>query len=301
MRHLSLLLILLTGCANHIVKDPFPPSIDTGNKRVETIICGSHEVGENGCVFPDGNTSGSLRVLKVLSGEITLKGCGLDKSYSYSSDDLNQWLEVPLSGNLLSDCVIDVYQKVKFPGQDKLEFPIYGMRGTVSLGRCPTGVSCDFSSSQVANGVGFVDYVISGNGNYLSRGCGQVVDGPSPINGSKQLRFALMWPGGYPSGKAECLFVTGINGLNVQKRYFKVNIFRKDTVLLSTPEIKTNGNFIEFTGDEYASVTIVDGKPIIDHKGRFEKSTDGNYLRFYTVNGRSLIVFIKNGEIAWIK
>ena len=294
-------MFLFTACANKIVPDPFPPSIDTGHKRVETVICGSHDVGENGCVFPDGNLYGALKIFKVMSGEVSVRGCGMDKSYAYTNDEIQQWIEIPLSGKVSDDCVIDIYQKVIFPGQDKLDFPIYGMRGTVSIGACSVGISCDFKQRQSMLNVPLDDYVISGDGSYLIRGCGQVVDGPSPIKGSKSIKLDLIWPGGYPKDKSECLFVTGIKGVSLQKRYFKVSLFKRSAEFLSTPEIKKTGKQIEFMGDEYASITMIDGKVVVDHHGKFTPDVAGNYLRFYTANGRSIVAFVQNGEIVWTK
>jgi hypothetical protein len=297
----TIIFFILTGCANKLVQDPFSPSIDTGYKRVETIICGTHQVGENGCVFKEGILSGTLKIFKVAAGEISLKGCGLDKSYVYAQDENNSWFEIPLSGTLQEDCVVDIYQKVIFPGQEKATFPIYGIVGTVSFGVCPKDIPCDFKVQQHEIIVPLDDYQITGDGQYLIRGCGVVVEGPKEIHGPKNIRLDLIWPGGYPRAKSSCLFVTGIKGVFKQKRYFKINLFGNATEFVSVPDLKFSAKEIEFTGDQYVSLTMIDGKAILDRKGKFEISPSGNYLRFYTVNGRSLVVFIKDGEVVWTK
>jgi hypothetical protein len=298
---LFILILLSLSCAQKLKQDPFKPSIDTNYKRVETVICGNHSVGENGCVYKNGDLSGSLKIFKVLTGEVTLSGCGLDHSYSYEYDKNNQWLELPLGGKLESDCIIDIYQKIKFPKQETATFPIYGIKGTVSLGTCSSDSSCEFKNKQVMVGIEIDSYAITGDGSYMVTGCGQTVEGPSPIHGVKNLRFDLMWPGGYPSAPAECLFITGVKGVFKQKKYMKINLFSRETQFVSDPDVKKEGSSVSFSGDEYVSLTLTDDSFIEGSAGKFTSNIEGNYLRFYTVNGRSLVAFIRDGEVVWTK
>jgi hypothetical protein len=311
MKYLIVVCLFLSACAS-LVHDQNPPSIGEGSQRVESVICDRHDVGENGCVFPDGVLSGSLKIYGVNSGTIAIKGsgCGVNTSFAYAKSD-NPWIDLPLkeligSDRIVEDCVLDVYQRPNFPHQDKFPWPILGMMGTITLGTCPSGVDCSYVKKEINHDMDFGLWQITSpvGGQYLLRGCGNEVargDYVAPFS----FDLKALWPLGYPSsGNTGCLFVMGIRGGDGTKikAYYKLWLMKDGHTPMASPSIVMNKKKkIEFVGDINTSIVIVDGDLIVGSSGTFLPSAEGNTLRFYSDVGRSLVVFIKDGKIQWVK
>ena len=302
----------LTACsALSLVRDPAPASIDMGHKRVETEICGRQGVGENGCVFPDGNLDGILKIYKGVSGSVSIigQGCSVDKNFHYEFDG-NPWIELPLKEligeRIDNDCVLDIFQYLKFYGDEESPHPIRGMHGTVTLGTCPEGVVCNFDEEQVRAGWHPKKFSFDGvgEGDYLLRGCKQQIGNITHFTEPFTIDFESVWPGGYPLwGKQGCLFILGVKGENTYKIYRKVWIFKEETIKVDQPslQIKPNGSKIKFKGDQYVSLSTTDTNRFSSNQGDFVPSIDGNTLRFFTIQGRSLVLFFKDDKIIWVK
>jgi len=294
-----------------LVNDPAPDTIGVGHKRVETEICGRHEVGENGCVFPRGELTGVLKIRRVLQGNLSIvgQGCKVDWAQRYEWDK-NPWIELDLrqlvGNNLTDDCVLDIYQFVDYPGSATAPFQIHGIYGTVTLGTCPDGIMCRFESEQLRAGwhpdaMTFSDLEA---GQYLLRGCNSQVVPPTAYTGPLSLNLEQLWPHGYPSqGKTGCLFILGVRGDNgaLYKVYRKVWLFKEEALRLDAPSLTLNPKTgkIRFVGDNRSSLSTTDTNIFNGNSGDFIPAPDGNWLRFYTVKGRTLVVLVKNGSIVW--
>lgn len=305
--------VAFTGCAINLVRDPAPGSIDTGFPRIETTICDRFDVGENGCVFPQGKLTGSLKIARVLAGSITIvgSGCAVDKSFEYPFVAGSPAIDVDLKtllgvDKLDRDCVLSIYQFVNYPDGSKAPFPIAGIYGSVTLGVCPDGARCSYSSEMTRVGwkpsnLAFGEAVA---GTYTLRGCGRAVVEPVAFQGPLNLDLGALWPGGFPdTGRARCLFILGVKGPDGStfKQYRKVTLFREDTIRLAEPALELSGSCLKFTGDPSVSLTLAGSKLVNSSKGKFKPSPAGDLMRFYTVQGRSLVAFVKDGKVVWTK
>ncbi len=311
MNYIIIILVsALVGCAGAPMSDPNPGSIDMGWKRVETRICGSHEVGENGCTFVDGNLGTvKLEVYRIGVGDLQITGCGIQKNIRYNLKS-PEWISMNLSellgvGGLEQDCVLEIYQRLEFPLQDQLEIPVQGIYGTVSLGRCPSGIHCSMQFEQRNVVLGIEQRLIpeaGATGQYMLTGCGQTLIPMAPYVGPLVLDLERAWPGGYPqmpaNGKQGCMFILGLKtGGMGYKLYDKVWLIMRENVEMSEPTIAGR----TFVGDRYTAATIVDGVIVRGGAGTYTPNVLGNYLRFYTVKGRSMVVFVQDGRIKWQK
>lgn len=308
------LLIILLGCKPKLIPDPAPAPIDVGWKRVETIICSSWEVGENGCAFNNGILLGDLKIYRPMSGSISIiaQGCGVEKSFRYE-DSGDEWISLDLKTLLNktkidSDCVMTIYQIPDLPGQDKAAFPVKGMYGTVTLGICPDKTLCGFHVEQFRLGWPNESWRIDTpeSGTYTLRGCGKEIVPPTSFNAPLILNLTKLWPNGYPlEGKNECMFVLGVkSGEQRWKYYYKISLFKEETMKLEEPVFERKGDKVKFKGDPAVTYTIVNNEVINGSEGSFKITDDGTILRFYTVQGRSLVYYIrhiKSGEISWMK
>ena len=314
---LSLLFVVsLAACASKLIKDPAPASIDTGFQRVETMVCERHDIGENGCALKEGNLKNEeLWIYGVLQGEITIIGanCGVNKVMNYTWNEKDPWVKLKLdeligADKIADDCVLSIYQKVNFPGSDQTTFPIRGMEGTVTLGTCPAGVDCSavFYVEQLKHHDHIPEWlpITAKSGSYIVQGCGQVVVPVTKFNAPLKLDLMKLWPGGYPTDpKKGCLFIMGVKGDDgtLQKIYHKTWIYNDGNIKMAEPSVTFDGSKVSFVGDQYASLTIVGSKAVNAHSGSYNPNAIGDYLRFYTVQGRSIVVFVKDGKITWIK
>lgn len=283
----------------HIVQDKSPGSIDSDHLRVESLICGSHEVGNNGCIFQEGNVEGDLKFFAVNSGYIKLTGsaCGVDKKINYDIKS-GEWVSIPLTSlvgpKLSSDCMIEVYQNITVPRQDRLQFPVKGMIGTVFLGVCPSGVECNYSRDQVRQGFTMPLIPIHGTefgpSKYIVGACGsQVVP---PTDASEYINYI-------PQEKS-CLFISSVKSSSGRKfkNFFDLHIFKSTAILMSEPVVSTDGKFI---GDALSAINISNSKVSVGNKGSYDETSDQYFIRFYTSQGRSLVVALSKGVILWVK
>jgi hypothetical protein len=308
---LAFLLISLSACAGaKLVRDLAPATLDVGHKRVETEICGSWAVGENGCVFDDGKLNGELKIYGVLRGSVTVigQGCLVDKTFQYEWNPKDPWIHLPLKDligeKLDSDCVLTIYQRLDYPNQQEAPFPIRGIYGTVSLGVCPAGALCSFKGEQSRVGWPPEPLVFDAvGGQYTLRGCGREIVPPTDFNAPLKLKLEELWPSGFPSQKSGCLFILGVRGSDGSRHkiYRKVSLFSEETIRLSEPVLTIDGDKIKFKGDRAVSLSIVGEKVHNSASGKFEPGSSGNVLRFYTVQGRSLVVFVRDGLIKWVQ
>lgn len=299
MKALSLLLVFcLSGCGHLLVRDLNEASIDQGFKRVETIICDRHDVGENGCIFKDGEQLGELKIFVINSGSVDLIGCGGTSALRYEKTG---WLSVALSEIVSdeSDCSLDIFLKPDYPGQNSAQFPVRGMYGTVTIGRCPAGVICSFESTQQRlSKVAVWNVSVDDSGAYLVRSCGQEM-GRGDFNETLSLDLLSQVPEHRRKAKDGCAIILSLKGWLRHKLYHKVWFYDENVIPVQIPALKF-GDKISFVSDKSVTVTVVNNK-IYGQKGKFKPSQDGDFLRFYTSQGRSLVVFVKDGEIKWSK
>lgn len=298
--------MIATSCGSKPpIKDPNPPVIDVGHKRVETIICGNRNVGENGCVFAGGKISGTLKIYRVVEGQVVItgQGCNVDQSISYGKST-DEWLTIDLKsiigGDITEDCVLSISQYPKFNGQDGAEFPVRGMQGTVLLGTCPADTKCSYTAEQRRAGSSIPVWSpkLPAAGDYLVQGCGATVVPQTSFTDGVKVDLKALWPNGYPAdGKVGCTFIMGVRGADGSKMkiYRKVWLYKRATILLPQPVIEGSS----ITGDQYVSLTVVDGVSTLSNVATYEAKADGNMLRFYTTQGRSLVVKVKDGKIEW--
>lgn len=298
MKILSLMLFFcLSGCGHKLVRDLNEASVDQGLKRVETIICDRHDVGENGCVFQEGEPLSDLKIYVINSGSINLIGCGSDNAYRYEKTG---WFSIALADVVSeTDCSLDIFVKVEFPGQNSAQFPVRGMYGTVTLGACPAGVLCGFESTQLPNGQTKAwDVSLDDSGAYLVRSCGEEVDrGTFDEHLSLDLRALI--PELRRKPKDGCAVILSLKGMLRHKLFHKVWFYAENVIPVQLPALEF-GDKISFVSDQSVTVTAVNNK-LYGQSGKFKPSKDGDYLRFYTSQGRSLVVFIKDGEVKWTK
>ena len=314
MKYLILCLAFLLSCSPKLIRDQAPASIDMGWKRLETTLCDRWEVGDNGCVFPEGKVGdATLHIYKVLRGGVSIigQGCKVDHNVQYEYDEKNSWLDIKIAdliqGDTLdNDCVLTIYQRVIFPDNESSPFPVEGIYGTVTLGTCPAGSTCSFDSEQIRAGwhPDPIRFDVDTAGQYMLRGCGQELVPPSNFSSPLTVNVETLWPGGYPKeGRVSCLFILGVRGAagGKFKKYHKVSIFREETLKLDSPSIVLDGDTADFRGDPAVSLVIAGDKIINDTAGDWHPNKNGDYLRFYTIKGRTLVVFIRNGVIEWTK
>lgn len=298
---------VLISCGN-LPQDKAAAPIDEGQKRVETIVCDRHAVGENGCVFNDGVVKSSLQIYKVYSGSVEIigTGCGVNYKTNYNADN-NQWLTIDLKtllgDHLGNDCVLTILQKIKWKNQDDLTFPIKNLLGTVTLGTCPVGVNCSFDSFQyplsgAAPSVKF-DLDEDVEGKFALAGCGKELIPLSDFRGPLDVPVESFLPTTKNSG---CLFIMAvIYEQELFKIYTKIWRYSDKVMLLASPALTVKSKQVCFVGDSSTFATSINGDVISKGKGCFKPSANGDYVRFYTSQGRTLITFIKDGEIVWVK
>lgn len=297
MKYTLLLLLFITACGS-LKKDTAPAPIENNQKRVETTICGSHAVGENGCAFSSGFVKGSLKIYKIYKGSVNILGlgCNVDYSTKYNAD--GEWLEidlVSLVGSFLpNDCVLSITQDIEWDGRSKLDFPIKQLSGTVMLGTCPTDVICSTSFLQARESNRTQHFVFNAepSGRYTLNGCGKELIPPSNFSGPLDI------PVGNYSEKG-CTFILSVVANDYYKMYKKVSYYTDSVINLDLPRLALKGNSIEFVGDDSVMMTSIDGKLVRGSSGSFKPQAAGNTLRFYTSQGRTLVVFIQGGKIVW--
>lgn len=304
---ISILLALLIFSCQTPVQDSSSPAINSGLKRVETVICGNHSVGENGCVFPEGNISGSLDIFAYFSGTVLLtsSNCMVDKKISYDMKQA-EWISLDLKslvGNKLSqDCVISILQTPIVPKQDQLEFPIYPLKGTVTLGECPANVICkgDFTQKRFGAYAPTMSIGSPGYNQIVAQGCGETLlsgEFTDEIN----LDLVQLWPKNTPyKGNSGCLFIVGVKGHDKYKFYNKIWLYDQQVLTMAEPLLELKNNKVNVTGDKSTLYTIIDGDYARGNTGKVDKK-DVHYIRFYTSAGRTMIVKINNGAIEWTK
>lgn len=299
--------LVLVSCGN-LPQDQSAAPIEEGLKRVETIVCDRYDVGENGCVFTDGVVKSSLQIYKIYSGSVEIigTGCGVNYKTNYSADG-NQWLNIDLKSllgeRLGNDCVLTIVQKVVWKNQDKIPFPIKSLFGTVTLGTCPIGVNCSFDSFQypLSGAVASVKFDLDEDtiGRFALAGCGKELIPLSNFQGPLEIPVEQFLPTAKNSG---CLFIMAVlYEQELFKVYTKIWRFADKLQPLARPALSVTSKKVCFTGDISTLATSINGEVISKGKGCFKPSADGDYVRFYTSQGRSLITFIKDGEIVWVK
>ena len=300
MRYLALLL-LLTACGS-LRQDSAPAPINMGQKRIETIICNNHQVGENGCVFPEGNVDSTLKIYKVNSGSLEILGCGIDQTFVYSEKG-GEWQDIPLPAKIANDCVITILQRVTWKGSEKVPFPIEASIGTVTLGTCPKNVICDISFEQLPLSRKVKPLLISreSSGTYALSGCGQELVPPTAFYNedfSVDLEKYMLNKKG-----TGCMFIMGVIGDSgaYYKTYKKAWKYSDEARDLEVPSIDARKKKVCFSGDSESMVVSINGKLQTKIKDCFKPKSSGDFLRFYTSKGRTIIVFVKGGEIVWSK
>lgn len=298
-----IMMLLMVACGSAVVQDHAPAPIEEGQKRVETQLCDSHEVGENGCAFVEGTISGSLKIFKVYEGEISILGIGCDVDYSQSyAHDGKEWLELDLINlvgqKIEDDCVLTITQKIQWKGADRAPFPIKDFRGTVTLATCPNGVKCSMSYEQkrLSDPTSLFGFDKEIAGKYMLAGCGRDLVPPSNFSGNLKFNLAQYLPNKEDTG---CMFILGVVGKERYKVYRKVWSYSDQVRLLPLPELRVQKKRVYFTLDPSVLAVSVDG--YITSRKYFDIKDQGNYLRLYTSQGRSLVMFIKNGVIVWAK
>lgn len=294
----TFVLVFMSSCG-HITQDKSPGSIETDYLRVESVICGKHDIGSNGCIFPEGNVEGELKLFATNSGYIKLTGssCGVDKKINYDIKN-GEWITLDLKSlvgpKLVDDCMIKVYQNIMVPNQDRLQFPILGMVGSVFLGVCPSGVECSYENKQERQGFSMPEIIIHGTefgpSKYIVGACGsQVV---SPTDATTLTTYL-------PQEKS-CMVISSVKSSSGRKfkNFYDLHIFKSTTILMSEPTLTTDG---KFTGDSLSAINISNSKVTVGNKGKFDETAEEQIIRFYTSQGRSLVVALSKGVILWVK
>ena len=308
MRSLLLLAWLTLAACTIIKQDPSLAPIEGGQKRVETIICDNHAVGENGCVFNNGDVSNAnLRIFKITDGSVHIVGvgCGINYSTNYLKDG-NQWLSIDLrallDGQLNDDCVLTILQNVKYDGADQLPYPVKALIGTVTLGICLDGMKCAFHAEQHSASASTANlrFDAEAEGQFMLAGCGGTVIPPQVFTAPLNIPLKGYLPGTAGSG---CTFILGVLGASGEryKLYHKIWLYSDKILDMNLPALSVSKGTIKYQGDEYAMVTLVNTTYRKGPNGKFKASPDGDTLRFYSSQGRSLIVFVKDGGIQWVK
>jgi hypothetical protein len=283
---LAIVFSLLIFSCQTPVQDNTPPVLDLGLKRVETIVCNNHQVGENGCIFPSGKVSGELKIYSYFSGNMVLvsQNCKIDKKFNYNSKQ-GEWVAFNLTSligdTLTEDCVLSILQNVEVPRQEDLSFPIYPLKGTVTFGTCPVGVLCDFKFAQYR--VDFDDLTMNigadGENEILVRGCNET----TPYRANQG-----------------CLFIAGVRGEKKYKFYNKVWLYDSRVVAMSEPLVTTKNSKITVQGDKASLYSICNDEYVKGDTCKLKKN-GVNYVRFYTSAGRTMVVKLNNGVVEWIK
>lgn len=304
---ISILLALLIFSCQTPVQDSSSTAISAGLKRVETVICGTHAVGENGCVYPEGNISGTLDIFAYFSGTILLtsSNCSVDKKITY---DLKQaeWVSLDLKGlvgeKLTQDCIISILQTPLVPKQDNLQFPIYPLIGTVTLGTCPANVKCSATFIQRRFGTYSPEMSIGAPGYNIiaAQGCGETLlsgEFTDEIN----LDFVKLWPKNTPyKGNNGCLFIVGVKGNDKYKFYNKVWFYDNAVLTMAEPLLTIKSKKVTVVGDKSTLYTILDANYAKGNTGEVD-AVGVHYVRFYTSAGRTMVVMIKDGVAQWTK
>lgn len=292
-----LALIFLSGCGHKLVRDFNESSIDQGYKRVETIVCDRHDVGENGCVFQEGEPLGELKIFVVNSGSINITGCGDDHAYRYARTG---WFSIPLEDVVDKlDCSLDIFVSVDFPRQESAQFPIRGMVGTVTLGSCPEGVLCSFESIMLRESQRpTINTLINDSGEFLVRSCDQELR-RDRFSGELNLELSELVPKENMRAKDGCTAIVSARGSQRYKKYFKIWFYAENVIPVQIPALEI-GSKVKFISDKSVTLSVVNNK-MYGHHGSFKPTATGDFLRFYTTQGRSLVLFLKDGEIVWSK
>jgi hypothetical protein len=296
-------LVLLTACGS-LKQDLAPAPIELNEKRVETIVCGSHQVGENGCLIIDGVVDGTLSIYKINEGSVRILGlgCGVDESIGYNSE--GEWLDIDLrelvGDRLDTDCVLTITQTVRWKSQDRLTFPIKQLAGTVTLGTCSSNFVCSitFEQSKISDRTQVLRFKQETSGAYMLSGCGRELIKPTDFKGELVLPLGRYYQDNGPGG---CMFILAVRGQALHKVYQKVNYFADRALPLQTPSIEVRGKRVFYKGDPSTMFSSVNGNFIKGANGKFIPLSGGDTLRFFTSQGRTLVVFVKDGRILWTK
>jgi hypothetical protein len=96
-----------------------------------------------------------------------------------------------------------------------------------------------------------------------------------------------------------CTFILGVTGKSQHKIYRRVWTYSDSVRLLPDPALAPQEKKTYFTVDDSVLAVSVDG--YITGRKYFINKPSGNFIRFYTSQGRSLVVFVKDGGIVWAK
>ncbi len=284
-RFLILISIVLVSCQT-VVQDRAKPTIETNQQRVETVICDKHAVGLNGCLFKDGVVDSRLKIFNISKGSIRVLGCGLDLTSRYDLKN-GEWFDVELPERIENDCMISIYQQAEWPKQDKFEFPVKGFIGSVFLGRCLSGQSCQYSDKQIRRGDSLeIVEDLEDIGAYKLIGCGKEL-AMGDYNGQLELDLGKLVE------NKGCVFYVLIKGQKtLYKHIIYVNVMELESLNLALPSVVKK----KFQSDGSVLGYIQDGKIKMEQSGKAE-----GLVRFYSSAGRSLLVQFKDGGIEWSK
>lgn len=289
--------LLLLSCSSIPARDLAPAPIEVGLKRAEIEICGQRRIGENGCLYTKGEYP-IMRIRRIAQGIISLVGsaCQLDQSVRYS-DTGPPWIDFELAPFLQRhpNCQIDIYQYVIHPHQDEYPHPIRGFRGTAIVSECPANTTCSFSAVQVREKWEIPDLILSvpGEGKFTVEACGARLMESSfkhwvYVN-SDQL------------GKIEardCLFTVAAKSSETRALHqYKVGRFSELALPLAAPSFEWFMDKLLVRADPAVSLVEVDGEFIANNVFFFKPSGDIDELRFYTMQGRSLLVRVRYDRI----
>lgn len=297
MKLLIVIFCLLVSSCGGIVQDKKPSSIDMNHKRIETELCGEHAVGLNGCLLKDGIVSGEMSVYSPVESKFQMNGCGVDKEIILGSG-WTTFQNTELLGSVLKeDCKIEMYQFLSFPDKEKLTFPVRGMSGSVFFGKC--SFECSYSAQQERFGeiVSISIFGTKGNsGKYQVQTCGTTV---GPLDFDKEVSVDI------DTSKIpqNCLIGSAVKSVNKYKAFYDLSVYKQETILLASPSIQ-KGSFGKFSvvGDDSVAISDVDGVVKVGGKFNYKPKPEGNWIKFYTSQGRSLVVYVnQNGAIEWMQ
>jgi hypothetical protein len=136
------------------------------------------------------------------------------------------------------------------------------------------------------------------SGKYMLAGCGKELIKPTDFEGTIDIELKQFLPKEKNSG---CMFIAGVRGALLHKIYRKVWQYSDKVINMKIPSISLSGSKVWYNGDEFSIGHSVNGRFYKGASGSFKPSKNGDTLRFFTSQGRTLVVFVKEGKVVWAK
>lgn len=328
-----IIFIFLYGCTHFkAIEDPTPSSIDSNYLTGDTTILGRYDSGYNGITVKRGDsTEGKKFVIHTAGdGELFIQSanCGIDEAVIYKdSQNISLDLQKYFGETFEESCLINLIMFPKFPDYEESEYPMRGMKSKAYIHVIPEDTKpafLGFSNGEIHAGFSMMQIrerlrngkieprtisigTDNSSGVIFIEGCGVSLE-KEYDHEQVDIKLEELLGTEY-APKDSCIFFGAVlkddNGeedLRDLRFAIGINVFSYKYQKLAV-NLSVKGTKCTVEGSRYVSYTFIDNKVYNSNKVKFKcKDKDKTYkVRQFTVQGRGIVILIKDRKIIWLK